>query len=94
MEIFDVERFESSAEQVVILVITEEDNDDDNTMSVCLHIHDSLIDVLIAYHIPNLIRFSLEFWTSTYNNRQPLRIYNKVRVFGLKNPDVNRWLDW
>ena len=93
MEIFDVERFESSAEQVVILVITEEDNDDDNTMSVCLHIHDSLIDVLIAYYIPNLIRFSLEFWTSTYSNGHPLRIYNIVRVFGL-NPDVNRWLDW
>ena len=93
MEIFDVERFESSAEQVVILVITEEDNNDDNTISVCLHIHDSLIDVLIAYHISNLIRFSLEFWTSTYNNRQPLRIYNIVTVFGL-NSDVNRWLNW
>ena len=84
MEIFSAERLESSAGQVVILAKTEEDDNDDNTMNVCLHIHDSLVDVFIAYRISNLIGFSVKFWTNTYSNRQPLRTYSIVVVLGLE----------
>ncbi|MDW0149522.1 MAG: hypothetical protein QOK89_03980 [Nitrososphaeraceae archaeon] len=95
MEIFGAERLESSAGQVVILAKTEEDDNDDNTMNVCTHIHDSLVLVFIACRISNLVGFSVKFWTNTYSNRHPLRIYNIVIVVvhGL-NSNVNMWLDW
>jgi len=78
LQIFCSERLESSAGQLAILPKTEADNNDDNddnTMNVCIHIHDSLVLVFIACRISNLVGFSVKFWTNTYSNRHPLRIY-------------------
>ena len=52
--------------------------------SVDLQIYDLLFEAFNAYRIPNLIRFSVEFWTNIYCNRQSLRIYIVVKVFGFK----------
>lgn len=84
MDIFGTERLESSSGQVVILGKPDEDNNDDNTLNVCLEVHDSLVDVFIAYHITNLMELTVKFWTNTYSNRQPLRTYIIVIVFVLE----------
>jgi len=94
LQIFCSERLESSAGQLAILPKTEADNNDDNddnTMNVCV----PLVLVFIACRISNLVGFSVKFWTNTYSNRHPLRIYNIVIVVvhGL-NSNVNMWLDW